>query len=106
MPTQFPKGSMGEQDQKNNKLAGWIVCIASIVVTAICYFLAAQPFHTIMVTPAWVAVPIAFVAWTAFVVYGLFQDSDFVTLSKVPLIVVIVLFFASMYVLFHQPIPM
>jgi hypothetical protein len=100
MATEFPKGSMGEQDVKNNKLASKICIAAFVVAHLLCYVLSNARFVQVGKYPFLWAVPVLCIVALVFTVKNLLKGSEVTELSPWPYIALIATTFFSCMVLF------
>lgn len=99
MSTNYPKGSMGEQDAKNQKVAAVIFVLGFIVLHALAIFIPAHVY-----TDTWNLVLTALAAAALLVLaLMLWNNADLTEDSKVPHAIVIALAFASAVSLFYRP---
>ncbi len=103
MDTNFPDGSMGEQEQKNAKVFEKIVIAGTVLLTLVCYFASAHPFVSTHKYPALWILPVVFAAWAVYCVVNVLKQSAVTEEQKWPYILLIVLFFASLVAMFYVP---
>jgi len=101
-----PKDSQATQDKKNARLFEWIVIAGVPLALFGLYFTASIPFAALKESLWYLAIPVALVATLIYCVVNVLRNSDSTELSKIPYIVALILFFATCWVLFHQPTPL
>lgn len=92
-----------DQEKKNSHVFTLIVSIATPVLLVVFYFLASTPFAALKESMAWIAIPIAYLIWLAVCIISVLKHAEFTELNPFPYMLLIALFFAMCYVLFHQP---
>lgn len=99
----YPKGSMGEQDAKSAKVFEWVCIVATIVVSVICYLVADNPFNIASRHPVLYILPVAYVVSLVIGIHNVLADKFWITESKGFYILMLLLFAASLVAMFAQP---